>query len=165
MSKSLFDNCEADEVAGKENHRKQSISNKNKIDTSISTVEIKQQEIESNKPNLWLYLLACGYIRKYFTTRIINPNDIGLIVGKFLCEDWKFDYCYDYLNLGLHSKTHGIENNGKTIKCYSNHLCACFYCSFSFGMKPNSGKYKIKFKINQIEGYYFANIIGIISEK
>ena len=31
-------------------------------------------------------------------------------------------------------------------------------------MKPKSGNYKIKFKINQIDNNYWANIIGIITE-
>ena len=80
----------------------------------------------------------------------VNPVDLSQIVAKFLFEDWKFDYCYDYANSG--STTHAIEIDGKRLKCNSMHVhfCHCFFVSFSFGMKPQSGKYKIKFKIDAI---------------
>ena len=74
-------------------------------------------------------------------------------------EDWKFDYCYDYRNRGTKFSTHGIENYGKTVtcNCYSDGEwllnCHCFFATFSFGMKPQSGKYKIKFKIDRISSF------------
>ena len=120
------------------------------------------EQIKSNTQMERLHLLSCGYIRKYLATRNINHNHIAQIVAKFLFEDWKFDYCYDYYNNG--STIHGIENDGKTIKCKSNGSCCCFYSMFSIGMKPQSGKYKIKFKINKINNMVDGNIIGIISE-
>ena len=42
--------------------------------------------------------------------------------------------------------------------------CCCFYSIFSFGMKPQSGKHKIKFKINQMFCGSWANAIGIIGD-
>ena len=70
------------------------------------------------------------------------------------------NYFYD---TNIDPTIHGIENNGKTLKC-NNGYCHCFFSLFSFGMKPQSGKYKIKFKINEISNRYFANIIGIITQ-
>ena len=118
-----------------------------------------------DRPKLRLHLLSCGYIRKYLTSRNVNPCDIGCIVVKFLFQDWKFDYFYDFLNNG--ATIHGIENNGKTLKCNcaADDVCYCFFSIFSFGMKPQSGKYKIKFKINAISNDCYPNIIGIISKK
>ena len=123
----------------------------------IATVEIKQQQDASL---LQLHLLSCGYIKKHFTSRNINPCDIAQIIVKFLYQDWKFDYCYDFLNKG--STIHCIENNGKTLKCNGLH-CGCFFSAFLFAMKPQSGKHKIKFKINQIEQCW-GNVIGIVSD-
>ena len=123
----------------------------------------------SNKPTSQLYLLSCGYIRRYFATiaRNINPTDVAQIVVKFLTDDWKFDYCYDYKR--KLNTIHGIENNGKTLKCsfgcHYLHNCFCFYSIFSFGMKSKSGKHKIKFKINEFANNNCLNMIGIVSQK
>ena len=79
---------------------------------------------------------------------------------------WRFDYCYDYKKRGY--KMHGIENNGKTIKC--NHRafgCDCFFTisnNSKFSMTPYSGKYTIKIKMNNIDNGSWANIIGITSK-
>ena len=78
---------------------------------------------------------------------------------------WKFDHIHDYRNRG--SKMHSIENNGKKLVCNHNSwftFCTCFFISYSFGMKPQSGKYKIKIKIDKIDDLYRANMIGIISQ-
>ena len=94
----------------------------------------------------------------------MNPLDIANVVIKFLLENWKFDYRYNYLNRET-TTMHGIQNGGKTIKCnYSYTLCYCCYSAFSFGMKPQSGKYNIKFKINKISNLAWPNIVGITSE-
>ena len=83
----------------------------------------------------------------------MNPNDT---------ISWKFDYIYDWKNTG--SKIHSIKNNGKTLVCNcGDDGCNCFYISYSFGMKPQSGIFKIKIKINNIYNTY-ANVIGIISQ-
>ena len=52
---------------------------------------------------------------------------------------------------------------GKTFQFKYDHDrygCSCF-SRVSFGMTPNSGKYKIKFKINKINNEYIGNAIGI----
>ena len=74
--------------------------------------------------------------------------------------DWKFNYFCDRSSRG--KSVHGIYDNGKTFQCkYDSILgCQCF-SRVSFGMKPNSGKYKIKFKINKINNKYIGNAIGI----
>ena len=73
--------------------------------------------------------------------------------------DWEFNYLCDYFDRG--EPFHGIYDNGKTFQCkYEDDGCLCF-SRVSFGMKPNSGKYKIKFKINKINNKYMANAIGI----
>ena len=95
-----------------------------------------------------MHLISCGYIRKYLTSRNVNPSDIAQIVEKYLFDDWKFDYCYDYSNKG--STIHGIENGGKTLQCNCFRRCYCFYSTFASPMKPNSGKYKIKFKLMKL---------------
>ena len=146
---------------------KQSNPSKNTCATDGLVSNRKQQQTTSNKRSLWLRLLLSGYVRKYLATRYINPADIAHVIGIFFGENlpWKFDYWYDYANIG--SAIHGIENDGKILKCkHSDYYydCYCFYSTFSFGMKPKSGKYKIKFKINQFDKAAFANIIGIISE-
>ena len=76
---------------------------------------------------------------------------------------WKFDFFYDFKNRG--STTHSIENNGTKLVCNSCNYggCLCFFISYSFGMKPQSGTYKIKIKIDDIDNYC-ANIIGIVSQ-
>ena len=119
---------------------------------------------KSSKPRLQLHLLSCGYMRKYLTSRNINLSDIAQIVAMLLFEDWKFDYCHDYDNRG--PTRHGIENNGKTLKCNCDNddTCACFYSTFSIGMKPKSGIYKIKFKIGKIDNTSYGSIVGIISQ-
>ena len=122
----------------------------------------RQQSIP-NKARLRLHLLSCGYIKRYLTNRNVNPSDMAQIVVQFLFENWYFDYCYDYKNKG--KKMHNIENNGKTLKCNCRNIynCWCFYSTFSCNMKPQSGKHKIKFKINKIYNHNYGNIIGIIS--
>ena len=58
-----------------------------------------------------------------------------------------------------------MENNGKTVKCNACVHCWCFFPIFSIGMKAQTGKYKIKFKIDEIfTGMPNLNIIGIISQ-
>ena len=74
----------------------------------------------------------------------------------------KFDYIYDYKSKGL--KMHSIENNGKNLVCNCDGGCHCFFLSYSFGMKPQSGKYKIKIKIDNISNGGYSNIIGIVSQ-
>ena len=68
------------------------------------------------------------------------------------------------------SKIHGIEKNGKCIKCHrdgTGGLCFCCCVIYNFGMKPNCGIYKIKIKIDTICGGIggLGNIIGIVSQK
>ena len=78
---------------------------------------------------------------------------------------WKFDYFYDSGKRGL--KVHGISKDGQTIKCYHSHkniACYCFYCINNIEMKPNSGIYHLKIKIDKIDNNYL-NIIGITSDK
>ena len=121
---------------------------------SASILSTKQQG------KIRLYSLSCGYIKKYFNVKNIKSDDIGQIVFQFLSDDvlWTFD-CSD------ESQKHKIENNGKTIKCRNcNYKYNCYFGTFSFGMKPQSGKYKIKFRIDKIFSNGYANIIGIISE-
>ena len=77
---------------------------------------------------------------------------------------WKFDYFYDFEWKG--QTMHGIENNGKKVVCNHNSgywPCNCFFCCYSFGMKPQTGKYKIRFKINAVDNNYCGNVIGIVS--
>ena len=78
-------------------------------------------------------------------------------------DDWKFNFHDDYENKG--SKIHGIRKNSKTIKCDPNMYCRCFASISNVGMKPNSGIYNIKIKINTIENDSYGNIIGITSQK
>ena len=106
----------------------------------------EQMNFESNNDKR--QLLSCGYLRKYFSSKNVNPTDIASILSKFLPIDWKFDYFHDYRNAGL--SQHGIENNGKTLKCNCTlNSCYCFFISYSFAMKPNSGKYiTLNLKIN-----------------
>ena len=97
--------------------------------------------------------------------------------------DWRFNFHYDYRNHG--SKMHGIENSGqsifssiffgkdsrhgKSVKCNwkdDYQCCRCFCTMSNNGMKPNSGIYSIKMKINKIDNRWNrGNIIGITSEK
>ena len=123
------------------------------------------KRINSNptKSNTHLSLLSHGYIRKYFNTKNINPSDIAQIISTFLSHNWTFDTYYDYTNTkGL--KMHNISNDGKTIKCdYDWGDCYCFFASFSLKMKPQTGIYQIKFKINKVRQAMMENIIGIIS--
>ena len=59
---------------------------------------------------------------------------------------------------------HGIENDGKILKCNRQYnTCYCLFTMFSIAMKPQSGNYKIKFKINEINNDNFGGIVGIIS--
>ena len=105
-----------------------------------------------------------------------NSNTIGKSTNKATQQasnnykinkiDWKFNFHYDYRNQG--SKIHGVENNGKTMKCDWNDYpsCHCFSSISNIGMKPNSGIYTIKIKINDVcNRTYSDNIIGITSEK
>ena len=80
---------------------------------------------------------------------------------------WKFDFFHDYGNK-LSQNKHGIYNNNKHRKiiCNCGYVdCYCFYSICNFGMKPNSGKYKIKFQIDEIFNGSKPNMIGITSEK
>ena len=74
--------------------------------------------------------------------------------------DWKFNYFYDCDNRGKSKQIHAIYDNGKTFQCKYDRGCYCF-SRVSFGMKPNSGKHKIKFKINKINNEDDGNAIGI----
>ena len=72
--------------------------------------------------------------------------------------DWRWDYC---------SKSNGfwtkhVKNDQKTFACSAKGLdCRCF-ARCNTPMKPNSGIYKIKFKIDKISNKRsLANIIGI----
>ena len=162
MSKRLFDEVDEDgNHAAKRRRRESSRNTYNTTTTSFPDTHKQLQQSKSNKPGLRLHLLSRGYVRKNFNTRNINPCDIAQIIVKFLFQDWKFDYCFDFGNQG--STIHGIKNNGKTIECNCKYSCYCFYSIFSIGMKPKSGKHRIKFKINKIHNSC-ANIIGIISE-
>ena len=83
--------------------------------------------------------------------------------AKYNNVDWKFSYFYDYRRpKDRFKRIHGIYDNGKTLECEYDKWdgCACF-SRISFGMKPNSGKYKIKFKINIINNTSRLNAIGI----
>ena len=75
--------------------------------------------------------------------------------------EWKFDYYYDFDNRGASEGTHGIRDNGKTFMC----KCDDFYCycfsRASYGMRPNSGVYKIEFEINHVNNASQCNVIGI----
>ena len=73
-------------------------------------------------------------------------------------RDWHWDYC---------SKSNGfwtkhIKNDKKTFNCSAKGFdCRCF-ARCNTPMKPNSGIYKIKFKIDKISNKEsLANIIGI----
>ena len=81
--------------------------------------------------------------------------------------DWKFDYFYDWKNRGKSQvkPIHGIYDNNKTVKCKCSdkHGCYCF-TRISFGMKPNTGIYKIKMKIKYINNQSH-NVIGITCNK
>ena len=88
-----------------------------------------------------LNLVACGYLRKYFATKNINPKDIAQIIVGLLFVGWEFNYFYDWEDRGRSKTLHGIYNNGKTVKCNFIHSyigCCCFY-RISYGMTPNSG--------------------------
>ena len=84
--------------------------------------------------------------------------------GSIFC---KFNYLYDDNNKG--SKRHSIENNGLKLVC--NHRawsltgCFCFFCSYSYKMKPKSGQYRMKIQIDNIDNSHYGNIIGVISQK
>ena len=71
--------------------------------------------------------------------------------------DWKFYYFYDHKNGS--KQRHGIRHDGKVFEC-NRPNCQCF-SRVSFGMKPNSGVYKIKFKISKINNASSRNAIGI----
>ena len=53
---------------------------------------------------------------------------------------------------------HNDPNHGWASNYY------CFFAAFACKMIPNSGKHKIKFKMDNIDNNYVENIIGIISE-
>ena len=111
-----------------------------------------------------LDLISCGYIRKYFSTRNINPNDIGCVIVKFLFNDWKFDYFRHSCEYYEKSSVHGIYNNGKTARCDCHAIlldaCHSLY-RVSHGMEPNSGIYEIRMKIDEINNDNLWSAIGI----
>ena len=115
-------------------------------------------QYESSKVKL--NLVACGYLRKYFNVKNIDPIDIVGILVKCLHIDWKFDYFCDIKDRGQESGIHGIYNNGKTSICRYEGGCPCFY-RVSFEMRQNLGIYKIKFKINNMNNEVNDNMIGI----
>ena len=113
------------------------------VSNHISNIKFKKIKQQKNKQ-----------AQVKMSPNISNPNDK---------ISWKFDYIYDWGNKG--PKMHSIENNGKNLVCNcDNDTCRCFYIAFSFGMKPQSGKYKIRIKINDICNGGSANVIGIISQ-
>ena len=61
----------------------------------------------------------------------MNPEDISTMIFKYLYEEWRFDYFYDDKSDSDATRTHGIYNNGKTVKCnITSGLCGsciCFY--------------------------------------
>ena len=73
--------------------------------------------------------------------------------------DWHWDYCNK--PNGLFTKH--IKNNKKTFECNSKGLGCCCFARCNIPMKPNSGIYKIRFKIDKISNNResIANIIGI----
>ena len=123
---------------------------------------MQSMQFDSKTKDKW-HLVSCGYLRKYFSSKNINPSNIGQIIATFLRMEWKFDHFYEYNKQGL--KIHGIEDNGKTLYCnLSRNWCHCCFISYSFGMKPNTGEYNIKFKINQIGNQSYGNVLGMLSE-
>ena len=111
-----------------------------------------------------LDLISCGYIRKYFATRNRNPNDIACVIVKFLFNDWKFDYFRHSCDHYKKSSVHGIYNNGKTARCDCDvgpfGACHSLY-RVSHGMKPNSGIYDIRMKVDEINSDNCWSAIGI----
>ena len=115
-----------------------------------------------------LNLLSCGYIGKYFASKNRNPNDIACIIVQFLLYIWKFDIVhFEYCcNRYTKSNGHGISNDGKTVRCDCvsdgiwSHRCYSLY-RVSFGMKPNSGIYEIRMKIDAINNDNHWSAIGI----
>ena len=96
----------------------------------------------------------------------VSPNSNK--INKRNKIDWKFNFHYNYENRP--STIHGIEIHGKTMKCdHSSWLgvyCLCFSTMSNNGMKPNSGIYDIRIKINKIKNASaWNNIIGITSEQ
>ena len=88
------------------------------------------------------------------TLGIIGSRDINQR-KKWNNVDWKFNYCQ-------RNGFDDIYDNGKTFRCsYGFGDCQGF-SRVSFGMKPNSGIYKIRFKINKINSDSCFNAIGII---
>ena len=76
-----------------------------------------------------------------------------------------------YCIIGKFSKSsaHGIYNNGKTILCdcdendFWHNACYSLY-RISFGMKPNSGIYQIRMKIDEINNVNRWSAVGITIE-
>ena len=132
-----------------------------KIKQSINKIIKNNEMIESNKIDVYDSMNVHN-ICKFIQTQI-NKN---FIVKKIQFSnnnnvDWRFNYFYDFKNRGQSKGIHGIYDNGKTFHCkYNGRGCSCF-CRVSFGMKPNSGTYKIKFKINNIYNKCTVNAIGI----
>ena len=106
-------------------------------------------------------LFAVNYDKSNSYHNVVS-NEMRLVTEIYNDISWKFDFIHDYKNKG--SKMHAIESNGKKLVCNCDGYCRCFFVSYSFGMKPQSGKYKIKIKINNINNGWYANIIGIISQ-
>ena len=131
-----------------------------KMDQNVSKYTlIKQRKLFECDSELVVF----GYIR-HNITKDINPNDIAtIIIEHFVLRiDWKFDYFYDHEERG--AETHGIDSNGKKLFCNCSYeACRCFFCSYSFGMKPQSGKYDIKIKCDYIHNDW-GNMIGIVSQ-
>ena len=112
-----------------------------------------------------LSLLCCGFLRTISQSNRISHKDIAIIVTKYSITKCGFDFGYDFWRRG--SKWHGIENYGKTVKCYSNNNspCDCFYTINKIAMKPMSGIYKIEIEINTIDIKPSGNMLGITCEK
>ena len=111
-----------------------------------------------------LNLLCCGFLRRYFKTRNVNtsPKDIARMIVTFLLVKWEWDFRFDS-NLGHDADGEEsfqyITNNGKTVQCDGG-VCYCWFRITNTPMKPNSGIYDIKIKIDELVNP-FGNCIGI----
>ena len=77
--------------------------------------------------------------------------------------NWKWDYCSEGNSFW---STKHTKDNKKTFECKANGLdCGCF-ARCNTPMTPNSGIYKIRFKIDKISNVQsLANTIGISCNK
>ena len=72
------------------------------------------------------------------------------------------NFCYDFLSRG--SNIHGVINDGEDVKYYCHKpKCHCFFIH-KCAMKPKSGIYTIKIKIDNVNNNTYLNSIGITSQ-